>query len=97
MTLQERLESTRFRPTGFDYMRIALAILILCWHSIITSYGVGTQTAVAASAARPFVATLLPMFFTLSGFLVAGSLERTRTVSMFLGIRVIRIFPALAV
>jgi peptidoglycan/LPS O-acetylase OafA/YrhL len=45
----------------------------------------------------PLVGTLLPMFFALSGFLVAGSLFRTTTLVQFLGLRVIRIYPALAV
>lgn len=96
MTLEERLVATGYRPAGFDYMRITLAVLILCWHSVVTSYGRDAQHAVG-EAARPVVAVLLPMFFTLSGFLVAGSLERCRTIGMFLGLRVIRIFPALAV
>jgi peptidoglycan/LPS O-acetylase OafA/YrhL len=43
------------------------------------------------------MAALLPAFFALSGFLVSGSLERTRTVPMFLGLRALRILPALAV
>jgi len=37
------------------------------------------------------------MFFALSGFLVAGSLERSKTTLTFIGLRLIRIYPALAV
>jgi peptidoglycan/LPS O-acetylase OafA/YrhL len=37
------------------------------------------------------------MFFALSGYLVAGSLERSKTILTFIGLRVIRIYPALAV
>jgi peptidoglycan/LPS O-acetylase OafA/YrhL len=37
------------------------------------------------------------MFFSLSGFLVAGSLERTNSLFKFLGLRVFRIMPALSV
>jgi peptidoglycan/LPS O-acetylase OafA/YrhL len=37
------------------------------------------------------------MFFCLSGFLVAGSIERQKTLIAFLGLRVIRIYPALVV
>ncbi len=37
------------------------------------------------------------MFFALSGFLVAGSLERSKLLASFLGLRVLRIVPALAV
>ena len=36
------------------------------------------------------------MFFALSGFLVAGSLERTKALPTFFGLRVLRIIPALA-
>ena len=97
MTLGDRLAATGNRPTGFDYMRIMLAVLILCWHSVITSYGQAAQDAFGSGPAHPFAAILLPMFFALSGFLVAGSLERSRTIAMFAGLRVIRLFPALAV
>lgn len=37
------------------------------------------------------------MFFALSGFLVSGSLLRTRTISEFITLRAVRIMPALAV
>lgn len=43
------------------------------------------------------MALILPMFFALSGFLVAGSLERCRSLISFLGLRLIRLVPALAV
>ena len=39
---------------------------------------------------------LVPSFFSLSGFLIAGSLERS-TVPVFIGLRILRILPALAV
>jgi peptidoglycan/LPS O-acetylase OafA/YrhL len=96
-TISERLSETGGRPTGFDYMRLALACAIVCWHSIVTSHGPMAQERFGASQARPVIAILLPMFFALSGFLVAGSLERCRTVGSFLGLRAIRIYPALAV
>jgi peptidoglycan/LPS O-acetylase OafA/YrhL len=37
------------------------------------------------------------MFFALSGFLVAGSFERCKTIVSFGGLRVLRLMPALAV
>ncbi|MCJ1962865.1 acyltransferase family protein [Novosphingobium mangrovi (ex Hu et al. 2023)] len=97
MTLSEQLTATRGRPAGFDYLRIALAAMIVVWHTAITSYGTETQTALALGPSRPIWAAILPMFFALSGFLVSGSLERSRTLISFLGLRVLRIFPALAV
>jgi peptidoglycan/LPS O-acetylase OafA/YrhL len=96
-TIAQRMSETGGRPTGFDYLRLGLAVTILCWHSVVTSYGSDVQTAVDSSLARPLMAVLLPAFFTLSGFLVAGSLERSKTIGMFVGLRAIRIFPALAV
>ncbi len=96
-SIAQRMADTAGRPTGFDYLRLGLAAAILCWHSIVTSYGPDVQAVAQSSVARPLVAVLLPAFFTLSGFLVAGSLVRTRTLGMFLGLRALRIFPALAV
>ncbi len=46
---------------------------------------------------RPFTLSHVPMFFALSGFLVSGSAFRTRRVLPFVGLRVIRIVPALFV
>ena len=46
---------------------------------------------------RPITLSYLPMFFALSGFLVAGSALRTRRLMPFLGLRVLRLLPALFV
>ena len=97
ISLDEKLALHAGRPTGFDYLRIILSIAIVCEHSVITSYGETAGAAVWQLPFRPVVGTLLPMFFALSGFLVAGSLFRTTTLVQFLGLRVIRIYPALAV
>jgi len=96
-TIAARLEATKGRTSGWDYMRLILAVLVVCWHSALTSYGAAGQTEFGSGPARPVIAVILPMFFTLSGFLVAGSLQRSRSVIGFLGLRGIRIFPALAV
>lgn len=97
-TLLDRLVLTRNRPAGFDWLRIGLAASIVSWHSILTSYGWDVQGTYWASPFwRPPLAALLGMFFALSGFLVAGSLERCRTMVSFAGLRIIRIFPALVV
>ncbi len=84
-------------PSGFDYMRILLACAIVFYHSFETSYGGLNPADVYASWWRPFGAAVLPMFFALSGFLVAGSLERTKNIFSFISLRVIRILPALSV
>jgi len=97
MTLSDRLHLTNGRPAGFDYMRVVLAFMIVVWHTAIVSYGIEAQRSLILGPTRPMWALLLPMFFALSGFLVSGSLERSRTIVGFLGLRVIRLFPALAV
>ncbi len=84
------------RTTGFDYLRLGLATAVLCSHSIDVSYGVKFTNIVENGPMRPLIAMLLPMFFALSGFLVAGSLDRCRSMVSFLGLRVIRLAPALA-
>lgn len=50
-----------------------------------------------AGLSRPIVLSHVPMFFALSGFLVAGSAFRVRSVKSFLALRSLRIFPALGV
>ncbi len=94
-SLAQRLSVTDWRPSGFDYMRLGLAVSVVILHSFRTTYGEDAE--LWESPLRPFLRMILPMFFALSGFLVAGSLERSKTMVTFLGLRAIRIYPALAV
>lgn len=89
----------RYKTTsGFDYLRLFLAIGVLLVHSVLVSYGRDAERAyVWLSPVGPFARMLLPMFFVLSGFLVAGSIFRTGSVVGFVMLRVMRIFPALGV
>jgi peptidoglycan/LPS O-acetylase OafA/YrhL len=96
MTLEEKLAQAGGRPAGFDYMRLFLALSIVGFHSIVTTYGYAAQGRVHAGPWRPLEAMALPMFFSLSGFLVAGSFERCKTMISFLGLRLLRLIPALA-
>jgi peptidoglycan/LPS O-acetylase OafA/YrhL len=95
VSLAERLNATNGRPSGFDYLRLGLAVSVVIVHSVRTTYGVDSE--LWTTAFRPFVRAIIPMFFALSGFLVAGSLERSKTTLTFIGLRLIRIYPALAV
>ena len=83
------------RTTGFNYLRLILAVSVLCSHSVDVSYGINFANEFENGPIRPLIALLLPMFFALSGFLVAGSLERSRSLISFMGLRVIRLVPAL--
>lgn len=96
-TLAQRIEETGGRASGFDYLRLTLAVAVLLVHSVDTTYGLPANDALFGSWLRPFIRAILPMFFALSGFLVAGSLLRSRGIGTFLWMRAVRIYPALTV
>ncbi|WP_028748162.1 acyltransferase family protein [Rhizobium mesoamericanum] len=83
--------------TGFDYLRVILAIAVLCIHSFAVSYGKAGEVFLFQPPLRGLITFVLPAFFALSGFLVSASLLRTRNVARFLGLRALRLVPALAV
>jgi peptidoglycan/LPS O-acetylase OafA/YrhL len=95
-SLQTRLESVCRHPTGFDYLRLILALSVVVWHSVLVCYGPADEIYFWTGPFRPLIYFILPAFFALSGFLVAGSLERN-SISEFVTLRIVRIFPALAV
>ena len=95
-TLARRIDEAHNRPSGFDYMRISLSCSIVVWHLAKINYGNQFELALWNGPARPLLGLILPMFFALSGFLVAASYARCETVASFLFLRMIRIFPALA-
>lgn len=82
------------RPFGFDAIRLVLPVVIILWHTIVTCYGRGAETWFWCGPLRPILYFILPSFFALSGFLVAGSLERNDKLSFF-SLRALRIAPAL--
>ena len=94
MTLQEKSDTPGGFTTGFDYLRISLAVGVLLFHSLVTSNGGATEF--WTGPWRFVVAIILPMFFALSGYLVTGSLFRVN-LRHFVTLRVARIVPALAV
>lgn len=81
---------------GFDTLRLVLSVSILCFHSVLVSYGSAIEAHIWNGPAGGLVRALLPIFFALSGFLVMGSALRTPQVSGFLALRALRIVPALA-
>jgi peptidoglycan/LPS O-acetylase OafA/YrhL len=95
--VSERVAATRGRSSGFDYLRFWLSIGVILFHTVVTCYGPAVQKQVNQSWLGAWLALILPMFFSLSGFLVAGSLMRSRSIGVYLGLRALRIFPALAV
>ena len=96
LKLSEQMSKTDNRSSGFDYIRIALAVAVIGSHVPLVCYGWQYHRSFWIGPLRPFIFVIVPSFFALSGFLVAGSLERN-TLPEFLTLRTLRIFPALAV
>ena len=88
--------AARGATSGFDYLRIGLAVAVVAIHSWRVTVGPDAMEDVATPFAA-LINLILPLFFGLSGFLVAGSLERVRDLRVFLTFRALRIFPALTV
>ncbi|APO72528.1 acyltransferase 3 family NodX-like protein (plasmid) [Rhizobium gallicum] len=79
---------------GFDFARVFLALSVLLWHVLLMSRG--NYEPLISTPAWIYNYSILPMFFGLSGFLVAGSAQRN-SLTVFAVNRGIRIFPALIV
>ncbi len=97
VSVEDRLVATKNHPSGFDYLRIILALLIVADHTAVVCFGNVGQRWLFEGITRPVLIGLVPMFFALSGFLVASSLMRSRSLTTFVGLRALRIIPALAV
>ena len=91
-TLGSALDKQKGFAQGFDFLRIALATGIIGWHAAYLS---GHAEMARASVFWFTEYMLVPMFFALSGFLVAGSSMRLSTKDFLLN-RAARILPALA-
>lgn len=93
-SIEDKWEATKGRPAGFDVLRITLAIAVILWHTVAVCYGLAAEQWFYGGPLKPLVWLVIPAFFALSGFLVAGSLERNN-LPLFVVLRIIRIFPAL--
>jgi peptidoglycan/LPS O-acetylase OafA/YrhL len=94
ITIEQRLVDVQNRPSGFDYLRIVLATGVILAHSFLLTYGPAGER---GNWFFYFAPLIVPMFFALSGFLIAGSFERSKSLFVFFGLRVFRIAPALSV
>jgi peptidoglycan/LPS O-acetylase OafA/YrhL len=94
-SIDDALRETRGMTTGFDYLRIGLALYVFLWHCLAIP-DPETGRFIYAGWFGPAQRSILPMFFALSGFLVAGSFTRN-SLAKFVALRALRIVPALAV
>ena len=96
-TFQDKMQSGGGVTTGFDYLRIGLSVAVLGWHAFsLAAHSPELDAEWWSGPFRFLPAAIIPLFFALSGFLVTGSLGRTR-LHQFVTLRCIRLIPALAV
>jgi peptidoglycan/LPS O-acetylase OafA/YrhL len=104
-TVSALMEVTHGRTSGFEYLRIMLACCVILSHSRVVTFGEDYVAPFLGSGPdkphppvlQPILWAIVPSFFALSGFLVAGSLMRSKTIVEFALLRVLRIVPALFV
>jgi peptidoglycan/LPS O-acetylase OafA/YrhL len=92
-TFGEVIKENRGYTLGFDYLRLYLAVGVIFLHSFAICMG-NDYLAIAYQKWTILTFMIVPMFFCLSGFLVASSLLRCRSNWEFLGLRALRILPA---
>ncbi len=86
------------RYGGFDVWRIAAAIGVVLTHSYaLTGHFEDRPKVFVGTWTLAFGNVGVAVFFTISGFLVSMSLDRSRGTWTFLRNRVVRIYPALIV
>lgn len=88
-------DMVRKRSNNFDLLRLLAALIVLISHSFPLA---GKQSATWGGIFFGYDPSVIAVsaFFVISGFLIAGSLER-RTLSEYVQARALRIIPALAV
>jgi len=97
-TVKSIMDRNEGKGPGFDALRFWLALCVLLVHSVaVAQYDQGLPQLIWSGPLRPFLLAILPMFFALSGFLVAGSAMRVQSAKTFLALRLLRLWPALAV
>jgi len=77
---------------GFDGLRLAAALLVLVSHAMLTRAGVPPDDRVSQALAEAGVGAVF-VFFIVSGFLLARSLDREGDALRFAVNRVLRIYP----
>jgi len=81
------------KNNAFDLLRIILALSVLFSHAYLIG-GYGQEPFVNLVKNQTYIAEFGVMgFFSLSGYLIAGSYERSESVYVFLWHRIVRIFP----
>lgn len=80
------------RDNNFDALRIIAALLVIVGHSFVLTGRTDTGFRVGA---LPLEYIGVSIFFVISGYLIAGSWERSRSVGQYVSSRALRIAPLL--
>ncbi len=91
--------ATRLPANNFDFLRFALASLVVFSHSFPLATGTEDYEPLSVLTGRQvtFGALAVDSFFVISGFLILHSWHATPRVGAFLRKRVLRIYPAFLV
>lgn len=81
---------------GFDYLRLALALGVIVHHAFSLTIDGGGAQLQAMGWFRVTSHLPVPMFFAVSGFLVAASADR-HSLAVYAAYRALRVLPALLV
>ncbi|WP_414437308.1 acyltransferase family protein [Burkholderia multivorans] len=74
VTIREKMDGSAGFTTGFDYLRIVLSLGVVVWHSVSYAGNIELAKYLWTGPFRFLGGIILPAFFALSGFLIAGSL-----------------------
>ena len=87
------------RANNFDFLRLALAVLVIYSHAYPLATGSEAMEPMARLTHGQMTGGALAVdsFFIMSGFLIAASAERSRSVAGFFKKRFSRIYPAFVV
>ena len=83
------------RDNNLNLIRMVAATAVLVSHAWAIALGKGTVEPLKAETGVTLGTLAVYLFFVISGFLIAGSFARTRTVTRFVLARVLRLMPGL--
>jgi len=85
------------RDNNFNLIRFVAASLVLVSHSFPLATGSGVAEPLKSALGIAFGHIAVDIFFITSGFLITGSLLRSKSTPSYIAARVLRIYPALIV
>ena len=85
------------RDNNFNLLRFVAAFLVLISHSFPLATGSGTSEPLKTALGIEFGHIAVDVFFITSGFLITGSLIRSKSAYKYIAARALRIYPALLI